>query len=43
MGGGGGNENKDKFEKLKKFVPNCKRKNLLGVFAMMTWPQLCQY
>ena len=47
-GGGGGerNENKNKFEKLKanrshskerKFVPKCKRKNLFGVFAMMTW------
>ena len=45
-GGGGRNENKNKFEKLKanrsqskerKFVPKCKRKNLLGVFAMMTW------
>ena len=44
--GGGGDENKNKFEKLKanrsqskerKFVPKCKRKNLLGVFAMMTW------
>ena len=39
-------ENKNKFEKLKanrsqskerKFVPKCRRKNLLGVFAMMTW------
>ena len=47
-GGGGGerNENKIKFEKLKanrsqskerKFVPKCRRKNLLGVFAMTTW------
>ena len=47
-GGGGGerNENKNKFEKLKanrsqskerKFVPKCKRKNLLGASAMMTW------
>ena len=45
-GGGGRNENKNKCEKLKanrsqskerKFVPKCKRKNLLGVFAMMTW------
>ena len=45
-GGGGGGENKNKFEKLKanrsqskerKFVPNCKRKNLLGFFAVMTW------
>ena len=44
MGGGGGDENKNKFEKLKanrsqtkerKFVPMCRRKNLLGVFA---WP-----
>ena len=46
IGGGGvvGGENKNKFEKLKanrshskerKFVPNCRRKNLLGVFA--TW------
>ena len=44
--GGERNENKNKFEKLKanrsqskerKFVPKCKRKNLLGVFAMMTW------
>ena len=42
----GGDENKNKFEKLKanrsqskerKFVPRCRRKNLLGVFAMMTW------
>ena len=42
----GGDENKNKFEKLKanrsqskerKFVPKCRRKNLLGVFAMMTW------
>ena len=40
------NENKNKFEKLKanrsqskerKFVPKCKRKNLLGVFTMRTW------
>ena len=46
VGGGGGGENKNKFEKLKanrsqskerKFVPNCRRKNLLGVFAVMTW------
>ena len=45
-GRGGRNENKNKFEKLKanrsqskerKFVPKCKRKNLLGVFAMRTW------
>ena len=47
-GGGGreGDENKSKFEKLKanrsqskrrKFVPKCRRKNLLGVFAMITW------
>ena len=45
-GGGGRNENKNKFEKLKanrsqskerKFVPKCKQKSLLGVFAMMTW------
>ena len=45
-GGGGRNENKNKFEKLKAngsqskermFVPKCRRKNLLGVFAMMTW------
>ena len=44
--GSGGDENKNKFEKLKanrsqskerKFVPKCRRKNLLGVFAMMTW------
>ena len=37
---------KNKFEKLKanrsqskerKFVPKCRRKNLLGVFAMTTW------
>ena len=46
-GGGGGerNENKNKFEKLKanrsqskerKFVPKCRRKNLLGVFAWTT-------
>ena len=43
---GAGAENKNKFEKLKanrsqskerKFVPNCRRKNLLGVFAMTTW------
>ena len=42
---GGGDENKNKFVKLKanrsqskerKFVPKCRRKNLLGVFAM-TW------
>ena len=41
-GGGGGGENKNKFEKLKanrsqskerKFVPKCRRKNLLGVFC----------
>ena len=41
--GGGGNENKNKFEKLKanrslakerKFVLKCRRKNLLGVFAI---------
>ena len=40
------NENKNKFEKLKanrsqskerKFVPKCKRKNLLVASAMMTW------
>ena len=45
-GRGGGNENKNKFEKLKanrsqskerEFVPKCRRKNLLGVFAMTTW------
>ena len=45
-GGGGRDENKNKFEKLKanrsqskerKFVPKCRRKNLLGVFAMTTW------
>ena len=45
-GGGGGDENQNKFEKLKanrsqskerKFVPKCRRKNLLGVFAMTTW------
>ena len=39
-------ENKNKFEKLKadrsqskerKFVPKCRRENLLGVFAMTTW------
>ena len=45
-GGGGGDENKNKFEKLtanrsqskeRKFVPKCRRKNLLGVFAMTTW------
>ena len=44
--GGGGNENKNKFEKLKanrsqskerKFVPKCRQKNLLGKFAMVTW------
>ena len=43
---GGRNENTNKFEKLKanrsqskegKFVPKCRRKNLLGVFAMTTW------
>ena len=43
---GGGCENKNKFEKLianrsqskeRKFVPKCRRKNLLGVFAMTTW------
>ncbi len=43
---GAGAENKNKFEKLKanrsqskerKFVPNCRQKNLLGVFAMTTW------
>ena len=42
--GGGGDENKNKFEKLKanrsqsnerKFVPKCRRKNLLGVFAVI--------
>ena len=42
----GGGENKNKFEKLKanrsqskerKFVLKCRRKNLLGVFAMTTW------
>ena len=46
------NENKNKFEKLKanrsrskerKFVPKCKRKNLLGVFAMMIWATTMQY
>ena len=45
-GWGGGDENKNKFEQLKadrsqskerKFVPKCRRKNLLGVFAMTTW------
>ena len=45
-GGGGGNENKNKFKKLKanrsqskdrKFGPKCRQKNLLGVFAIMTW------
>ena len=45
-GGGGGDENKNKFEKLKanrsqskerKFVPKCRRKNLLGAFAVTTW------
>ena len=45
-GRGEGYENKNKFEKLKanisqskerKFVPKCRRKNLLGVFAMTTW------
>ena len=45
-GGGERNENKNKFEKLKanrsqskerQFVPKCKWKNLLGVFAMRTW------
>ena len=44
--GGGGDKNQKKFEKLKanrsqskerKFVPKCRRKNLLGVFAMTTW------
>ena len=44
-GGGGGGENKNKFEKLKanrsqskerKFVLKCRRKNLLGFFAMTT-------
>ena len=45
-GGGraGGDKNKNKFEKLKanrsqskerKFVPKCRQKNLLGVFAMI--------
>ncbi len=41
--GGRGNENKNKFEKLtnpnqkeRKFVPKCRRKNLLGVFAWAT-------
>ena len=47
--GGGGDENKTKFEKLKanrsqskerKFVPKCRRKNLLGVFAMTTWTKI---
>ena len=45
-GGGGGDENKNKFKKLKanrsqskerKFVPKCRQKNLLGMFAMTTW------
>ena len=45
-GAGRGNENKNKFEKLKanrsqskerKFFPKCKRKILLGVLAMTTW------
>ena len=45
-GGRRGDEKKNKFEKLKanrsqskerKFVPKFRRKNLLGVFAMMTW------
>ena len=45
-GGGGGDENKNKFKKLKanrsqskerKFVPKCRRKNFLGMFAMTTW------
>ena len=45
-GWGGEDEIKNKFEKLKanrsqskerKFVPKCRRKNLLGVFAMTTW------
>ena len=45
----GGDENKNKFEKLKanrsqskrepKFVPKCRRKNLLGVFAWATTSQ----
>ena len=43
-GGWGWGENKNKFEKLKanrsqskerKFVPKCRRKNLLGVFAII--------
>ena len=43
---GGGDENKNKFVMLKanrsqskerKFVPKCRRTNLLGVFAMTTW------
>ena len=40
------NENKNKFEKLtdpsqkeRKFVPKCRRKNLLGVFAWATTSQ----
>ena len=42
-GGGGGNENKNKFEKLnanrsqskeRRFVPKCRRKNLLGFFVV---------
>ena len=42
----GGDEIENKFKKLKanrsqskerKFVPKCRRKNLLGVFAMTTW------
>ena len=38
-GGGGGDENKNKFEKLKANTSQskerkCRRKNLLGVFAM---------
>ena len=46
MGWGGGDEIKNRFEKLKadrsqskerKFVPKCRQKNLLGVFAMTTW------
>ena len=45
-GWGGGGGDKNKFEKLKanrsqskerKFVPKCRRKNLLGFFAMTTW------
>ena len=45
-GWGGGDEIENKFEKLnvnrsqskeRKFVPKCRRKNLLGVFAMKTW------